>query len=204
MRNLQRRNPRGSHRRSNPRTLAQEQEIGRNRRHRRHSETKWQEPPLHLRGRQLQQSHRQGGWNRNRRHEGRINNHPRLGRIENRPNRPNRRHNRMGFPSADYREFDDRYEVLIEIPGVLQSDINVSVTNHRLIIKGTKQKNQTDETVTTYKSELYHGRFNRVFNLPPHIENDGISAELKDGLLSVVLPKSEADKPTEISINVDA
>ena len=107
-------------------------------------------------------------------------------------------------PSLDFFETEDRFEVLVELPGISQDDVNVSVTENQLVIKGKKQKEQTDETQNLHHSERRYGKFHRVFPLPPNAVPDDIKAEFKDGVLKLVIPKTDAAKPTEIPISGDA
>ena len=107
-------------------------------------------------------------------------------------------------PSLDFFETEDRFEVLVELPGVSQDDVNVSITENQLVIKGKKQKEQTDETQNLHHSERRYGKFHRVFPLPPNAVADDIKAEFKDGVLKLVIPKTEAAKPTDIPISGDA
>ena len=107
-------------------------------------------------------------------------------------------------PSLDFFETEDRFEVLVELPGVSQDDVNVSIAENQLVIKGKKQKEQTDETQNLHHSERRYGKFHRVFPLPPNAVADDIKAEFKDGVLKLVIPKTDAAKPTEIPISGDA
>jgi HSP20 family protein len=107
-------------------------------------------------------------------------------------------------PSLDFFETEDRFEVLVELPGVSQDDVNVSIAENQLVIKGKKQKEQTDETQNLHHSERRYGKFHRVFPLPPNAVADDIKAEFKDGVLKLVIPKTEAAKPTDIPISGDA
>ena len=107
-------------------------------------------------------------------------------------------------PPIEFSVFEDRFEVLVELPGVTQNSINVSVTDKFLKVKGKKQRKQTDETQHPRRSELRYGSFKRVLPLPPNAKADDIKAEFKDGVLTIEIPKTEEAKPTEIPINVEA
>ncbi len=107
-------------------------------------------------------------------------------------------------PPIELTVLEDRFEVLFELPGVSQDSINISVTDRLLKVKGEKERKQTDENHKFRRSELRYGKFRRMLPLPPHANADGIKAEFKDGVLSIVIPKSEDAKPTEIPINVES
>jgi len=107
-------------------------------------------------------------------------------------------------PPIEFSVFEDRFEVLAELPGVSQDSVNVSVTDKFLKVKGKKQRKETDEKQKVRRSELRYGNFKRVLPLPPNAKVDDIKAEFKDSVLKIVIPKTEEAKPTEIPINVDA
>ena len=106
-------------------------------------------------------------------------------------------------PPVDFSETADRFELLVELPGVSQNDINVSVTDNRLTIKGKKRKGQNDDTQHLRQSERRYGKFHRTFPLPPKVVTEDIKAQFKDGVLTLTVPKTEEAKPTEIPIGVD-
>lgn len=105
-------------------------------------------------------------------------------------------------PAVDFSEAADRFELLVELPGVSQNDINVSVTDNRLTIKGKKRKGQNDDTQHLRQSERRYGNFQRTFALPPKVVTEDIKAQFKDGVLTLTVPKTEEAKPTEIPIGV--
>ncbi|MYF99086.1 Hsp20 family protein [Candidatus Poribacteria bacterium] len=177
---------------------------GPGRRHRRPDEGRRQGPPAQV-----------GRNRRNRPLERRMNNRHSSRRRGNRQRSPqanfgphhprNRRRGKSIWnPPIELTVFDDRFEVLVELPGVSKDDINVSVTDRFLKVKGEKQRKQTDENHKFRRSGLKYGKFKRVLPLPPPANADGITAEFKDGILSVMIPKSEDAKSKDISINADA
>ncbi len=106
-------------------------------------------------------------------------------------------------PPIEFSVSEDKYEVLVELPGVSQNDVSVSVTDDLLKVKGKKERKQTDETQHPRRSELRYGSFKRVLPLPPNAKVDDIKAEFEDGVLTIEIPKTEEAKPTEIPINVE-
>ncbi len=107
-------------------------------------------------------------------------------------------------PSVDIAETDDSFEVRAELPGVTQDDIQVSVKENRLTLKGEKRQEQVDDSKNYRRVERPYGRFQRAFTLPPTVKADDIKAEFKDGVLTLDIPKAEEAKPTEIPIRVNA
>lgn len=105
-------------------------------------------------------------------------------------------------PDVDIRETDDEILVSVEIPGMDQKDLNVSVRENVLTLKGEKKRGEETENTTSLVNERCYGFFARSFTLPADIQADKITAQYKNGLLTVTLPKAEKVKPKEISVKV--
>ena len=103
-------------------------------------------------------------------------------------------------PSADISETDDSFEVRVELPGVTKDDFQISVKDDILTIKGEKRQEKTDDSKDYRRVERRYGSFERRFSLPPKVEADSITAEFKDGVLTLSIPKPEEVKPKEIPI----
>lgn len=108
------------------------------------------------------------------------------------------------YPSVDISETDDSFEVRAELPGVTQDDIHVSVKENRLTIKGEKRQEQVADIKNYLRVERTYGSFQRAFTLPPTVKADAIKVEFKDGVLNLSIPKTEAAKPREIPVSVNA
>ena len=118
----------------------------------------------------------------------------------------NRRDQNVGrrfrwMPAADVCESDDNIIISVELPGVSEEDINVTVVENRLTIKGVKKSDRSDDNIKVRRSSRQFGRFRHAFPLPRHTEASEIKADFKDGILSVSVPKPETSKPTQIPIN---
>ena len=105
-------------------------------------------------------------------------------------------------PSCDIYESKDQIVIDAEIPGMSQKDINVSVTDNVLTIKGEKKQEKEVKEENYYRVERSYGTFTRSFTLPVGVKADAIKANYKDGVLKVVLPKAEEAKPKQIAIDV--
>ena len=103
-------------------------------------------------------------------------------------------------PSVDISEAETGFEIRVELPGVSENDVNVSVTDNRLTIKGEKHQEAETEDKNYHRVERRYGSFQRSFTLPKHVETADIKAEYTDGVLTVSIPKPEAAKPTEIPV----
>jgi len=104
------------------------------------------------------------------------------------------------MPTVDIAETENGFEIRAELPGVSENDVNVSVTNNLLTIKGEKHQEAETDGKNYHRVERRYGSFQRSFTLPRHIETDAIKAEFKDGVLTLGIPKAEAAKPTEVPI----
>ena len=108
------------------------------------------------------------------------------------------------MPTVDISETENGFEIRAELPGVSEKDVNVSVTDNLLTIKGEKHQEAETDAKDYHRVERRYGSFQRSFTLPRHIETDAIKAEFKDGVLTLGIPKAEAAKPTEIPITVNS
>jgi HSP20 family protein len=101
-------------------------------------------------------------------------------------------------PLADVSETDDAYVVEVDVPGVKRDDLTVEATGNELVIAGELKD---EERVGLLRSRTRRvGRFEYRASLPAHVNADGITADLSDGVLSVRVPKSEAAKPRRVEI----
>ncbi len=121
---------------------------------------------------------------------------------------PNRRGHNVGrrfrwIPAADVCESDDNIIINVELSGVSEEDINITVVENRLTIKGVKKPHKSDDNIKVRRSSRQFGRFRHAFPLPRHTEASEIKADFKDGILSVSVPKPETSKPTQIPINAE-
>jgi HSP20 family protein len=105
-------------------------------------------------------------------------------------------------PAADIVEDKDGYTVTAELPGLKKEEIKVTVQNNVLTISGEKKKELESKNDTAHKLERSYGAFSRTFELPAVVDGSRISAEFKDGVLKVELPKTEEAKPKEIAISI--
>lgn len=92
-------------------------------------------------------------------------------------------------PSADVYEKDGTLVIRADLPGVAKEDIDVMVDNGDLVIKGERKSDEEIEEKNYFRIERFSGAFYRRFPLPDNIDEDQISAEYRDGVLEVWLPK---------------
>jgi HSP20 family protein len=90
--------------------------------------------------------------------------------------------------------------VTAELPGVNPEDIDISVQNDTLTLRGDQQSYEVQEGETLHRQERKCGSFTRSFQLPFKVEPGKVEASYERGILSVFLPRAEADKPKRIAI----
>jgi HSP20 family protein len=99
-------------------------------------------------------------------------------------------------PAVDMLEKDDAYEVTAELPGLEEKDVEVTLVDGELTIKGEKQEEEKKTRKGFHLHERRFGAFERRFSLPERVDTDKVEAHFKKGLLTVTLPKKpEAQKP---------
>src|SRR5258707_3285868 len=104
------------------------------------------------------------------------------------------------MPSFEVRETPDSYVFRADLPGVKEEDIEICVTGNRLTISGQRQQEERREGETYYAVERSYGSFSRTFTLPEGCDLDHVKAELKEGVLTLVVPKKEETKRRRISL----
>jgi len=104
------------------------------------------------------------------------------------------------LPPVDIHEEADRIVVRAEIPGVRSDDIDVSVENNTLTLRGEKKPEKIVEGENACRLERFYGTFSRSFVLSTKINPEQIKATCKDGVLEVIVPKAEEVKPKRIKI----
>lgn len=104
-------------------------------------------------------------------------------------------------PAVDIKEEDERFVLKADIPGVDPKDIDVSMEDGVLTIKG-ERKHESEEEAEGYKRvERSYGSFYRRFSLPDTADAERVTAKGKDGVLEVFIPKQEKVQPRRISVS---
>ena len=105
-------------------------------------------------------------------------------------------------PAVDILESEDALTLRADLPDVKLEDIDVRVENQTLTVTGNR-KFERDEKVKGYhRIERSYGEFVRSFAVPPTVETDKVSADYKNGVLTITLPKKEAAKPRQVKVAV--
>ncbi|MEO6800398.1 MAG: Hsp20/alpha crystallin family protein [Rhodanobacter sp.] len=104
-------------------------------------------------------------------------------------------------PRVDIREEDKRFMILVDVPGVDPSTIEVSMDKSILTIKGERKVDSEETSGKLTRQERVYGTFHRRFALPESADADGISAHGKHGVLEISIPKKAETTPRRITIN---
>ena len=105
-------------------------------------------------------------------------------------------------PAADISETDKEYLIKAELPAVKKDDVEVTVQDGVITIKGERRLEKSDKDEKQHRIESFYGSFSRSFSLPADVDESGIRAESRDGVLLVHLLKAEVQQPKAIEIKV--
>ena len=110
----------------------------------------------------------------------------------------------MPAPAMDVTEDKDAYKLTAELPGMSENDIEVSVTDSMLTLKGEKKQEKEQKAKNYYVSERAYGSFERSFSLPEGTDANKIAANFAKGVLTVTLPKKPEAKVEPKKVEVKA
>ncbi|MEH2174682.1 Hsp20/alpha crystallin family protein [Nostoc sp.] len=106
-------------------------------------------------------------------------------------------------PAAELYETDDAIHLKLELPGLEAKDLDIQVTQDAVHISGErKSETQTQDKGIT-KSEFYYGKFQRVIPLSARVQNTNVTADYKDGILNLTLPKTEQETNKVVKVNLE-
>lgn len=105
-------------------------------------------------------------------------------------------------PRLDVNETDTAIEVIADLPGLEKKDIEISLDNGVLVIKGERKEEHKETDKHVHRMERRYGSFCRALRIPAEVESDKIDASFKNGELKITLPKSEEAKKRITTIQV--
>jgi HSP20 family protein len=109
---------------------------------------------------------------------------------------------RAFVPAIDMKETDANLLIEVELPGLKSSEVDVSVDEGILILRGERKQEKEEKTKQWHRSERYWGKFERRIALPDYVDAEKIDASCKEGVLLVTIPKKAGVKPKAINIKV--
>ena len=103
-------------------------------------------------------------------------------------------------PAFDITENDKEYVVTAELPGMDSKDVDVSLSEGILSVKGEKKHEKEEKKGNVHRFERRFGAFHRSFRIPGKVEVDKVDANFKDGILTLTLPKAEGTETKKIEV----
>lgn len=110
-------------------------------------------------------------------------------------------HQARGFtPALDIYQNDNEVVIEAPLPGINPDNVSVSIENDVLTIEGSVEKKSEVDEKNYYRKEVSKGSFHRTVGLPASVDSDAASADYKDGVLKITVPKAERAKPKTIEV----
>lgn len=106
-------------------------------------------------------------------------------------------------PAAELHENDDAIHLKLELPGLEAKDLDIQVTENAVYVSGERKSETKTEENGTIKSEFHYGKFQRVIPLSTRVQNTNVTADYKDGILNLTLPKTESEKNKVVKVNLE-
>jgi len=103
-------------------------------------------------------------------------------------------------PRTNVAETDKHYEIALDLPGVTADAFSIELHEGRLSITGERTKEETEEGKTFHRVERHYGKFQRTFTLGQDVHGDGITATYRNGVLTVLVPKTTKAQPKKIEV----
>ena len=100
----------------------------------------------------------------------------------------------------EVKEDKEGYTLKADVPGVKESDLTINLTGTRISVSGKREEEKKQESESYIRYERSYGTFTRSFTLPDGIDGDKVQASLKDGVLSIFVPKKPELLPKKVSI----
>lgn len=110
---------------------------------------------------------------------------------------------KMYFPKIDISETEKEIKITANIPGIDSDKINIDVGDDYISISGKTEKEEEEKNKKIHRYEREYGEFRREFSLPTKVKKDEVSAKVKNGVLTIVLPKSEEEKKSKVKVKAE-
>ena len=106
----------------------------------------------------------------------------------------------VSIPSADLSETDDALQIRMDMPGLKAEEINIEVSGNTIRISGEHKEEKEEKGRTFHRVERRSGSFARAMTLPAAVKEEKVTAECRDGVLTITLPKTEAAKTHKVAV----
>lgn len=109
-----------------------------------------------------------------------------------------------GFnPQFDVKETSDSLLIKADVPGIAEKDLDIKLANNFLTISGKRESEKEEKGDTSYRLERSYGSFTRSFSLPGYVDAEHVTADMKNGVLTVHIPKTEKATAKKIAISTE-
>ena len=105
-------------------------------------------------------------------------------------------------PAVEVSDTEDTVQVKAQVPGMSKDNIQVNITEDTLTLKGELKEEEKKDDKNYHRQEFRYGAFLRTIPLPSAVQADKATAQLKDGILEISIPKSEKAKAKQIPVNI--
>lgn len=105
-----------------------------------------------------------------------------------------------GYPAIDLWTNQEGALLTAELPGVKADEIEISVVGETVTLSGSRQPDEVEADARVHRQERSYGKFTRTIQLPFKVEASGVEASFKNGILTVQMPRAEAEKPKKIQV----
>lgn len=105
-------------------------------------------------------------------------------------------------PRSEASVLQDYYEINVELPGVKAEDVDITMQDNNLAVRGEKRSERQETGQSFYFSEREYGAFQRTFRLPPDADGDKIDAQFSDGVLRLMIAKQSPSKPKPKKVKI--
>lgn len=106
------------------------------------------------------------------------------------------------YPLLDIKEDKEIFIIDIEVPGVDKNDLKISIKKGNLIVQGEKKEEKKKEEESYIRVERSYGNFMRSVNLPAEVNQSKITAQYNNGVLKIILPKTQKEKAKEVEVKI--
>lgn len=106
-------------------------------------------------------------------------------------------------PRVDIAENEGEFEVKAELPEVRREDVHLTVENNVLTLRGERKQEKEEKGKRYHRIERAYGSFSRSFTLPDNVDGSKVTANFKDGILCIRLPKTGETRSRALEVNID-
>ncbi len=104
------------------------------------------------------------------------------------------------FPPVNIWTGDDQVVLTAELPGIDPNELEITVQNNTVTVRGERKEQELGDNEDYLRRERRNGSFARSFRLPMRVDESGVKAEYRRGILELTLPRAEEDKPKKIAV----